>query len=398
MSDDALTAAERSPAPPGSGGWKARLAGAWSHFAAARRAAGLFWAATVVLLCAAGGVLQWLGPQGGARDGHTPPAHAEAAASTHADAPHASPARPDPAHPAAEAVAHAAPEPAEPAGPPRRMIAAPDPALLEPAPDFPGFQLPRIAPGGRLPMRLYAAGAEPAAGRPRIAILLAGVGLSEQATTDAIVTLPPPVSFAVSPYATISPVLLDAARTRGHELFAAIPMEPQGYPVNDAGVHALLTGSDAAANARQLEWALSRFTGYVGATSALGRLRGERFSAAPGQMQPVLAELATRGLLYVDARPGAKPPEGADVPPFLAIDVVIDEPLTRADIDGKLARLEQIAGEHGFAIGLIGAPTQAATERVAAWALSLPPRGLQLAPVSALARRTTAAAAVTPVR
>jgi polysaccharide deacetylase 2 family uncharacterized protein YibQ len=394
MSDDAATTGELPAAPPAGPGWKRGLVAAWTRFAPARRALGLFWAATVVLLFAAGGVLQWLGPPGGA-----PAPHATLAAREAVAPPHPDPAPPATAHPSAAAPssAIAAPEPPEPAGPPRRMIAAPDPTLLEPAPDFPDGQLPRIGPGGRLPMRIYAAGAEPAAGRPRIAILLAGVGLSEQATADAIVGLPPPVSFAVSPYATISPALLDAARTRGHELFAAIPMEPQGYPVNDAGVHALLTGSDAAANARQLEWALSRFTGYAGATGALGHLRGERFSAAPGQMQPVLAELAARGLLYVDARPGAKPPEGAGVPPFLAIDVVIDEPLARADIDGKLARLEQIAGEHGFAIGLVGAPTQTATDRIAAWAVSLPPRGLLLSPVSALARPTTAAA-VTPVR
>ena len=60
-------------------------------------------------------------------------------------------------------------------------------------------------------------------------------------------------------------------------------------------------------NRQRLEWALSRMAGYVGATGALGTTRGERFAALPDQMNPVLTELAKRGLLYVDSRPGASP-------------------------------------------------------------------------------------------
>ena len=57
-------------------------------------------------------------------------------------------------------------------------------------------------------------------------------------------------------------------------------MESQGYPLNDSGPHALLTGADPAVNDRNLEWVLSRMQGEVGLTGASDGLRGERFANA----------------------------------------------------------------------------------------------------------------------
>jgi polysaccharide deacetylase 2 family uncharacterized protein YibQ len=256
--------------------------------------------------------------------------------------------------------------------------------LLEPAPGIPNASLPRIGADGRLPMRVYAAGYDPKDVRPRVALLLADIGMREQDSEDAIRETPAAVSLAVNPYAIHPESLLAAARQRGHETLISIPMEPEKYPLNDPGNEALLTSLSPAVNAQRLEWALSRITGYVGATGALGGLRGERFATSE-QMKDVFDELNRRGLLYVDPRPlGAAADEAGASPPRRAVDVVVDEPAVGVEIEARLARLERIALERGAAIGLVGRPSPVTTERIVVWMRNLTVRGLQLVPVSAI--------------
>jgi polysaccharide deacetylase 2 family uncharacterized protein YibQ len=136
-------------------------------------------------------------------------------------------------------------------------------------------------------------------------------------------------------------------------------------------------------NRERLVWAMSRMAGYAGVTGALGTTRGERFVALTDQMNPVLTELAKRGLFYVDARPDAAPLPivwGRD------IDMVIDEPPTPADIDDKLARLSKLAREKGSAVGLATTVRRVTVDRISAWANGLTADGLTLAPLSALVK------------
>lgn len=263
-------------------------------------------------------------------------------------------------------------------------IAAPDPALLEPSRAFPTAGLPRIGADGRLPRLVYRRPAPPPGARPRIALLLAGVGLAAADSRAAIDRLPGAVSLAFSAYTPNPEALLAAARSRGHEFLASVPMEANGYPWNDAGPRSLLTGNPPAANRENLEWAMSRLQGYVGLTGASDGLRGERFADQGSSFTLVLDEAARRGLLYIDPRPGAPPPPGTG----RTADVVIDDPPTRADIEAKLVLLERAARDHGSALGLAGPLRPATIERLAAWTEDVEKRGYQLVPVSALATET----------
>ena len=291
------------------------------------RALGLFWLAVLVTLGAGGAVLQYLGP---------PPPQRTASA------------RPGPAPSV---------KPAD-----------------EPVPAKPDMQL-------RLPMQSSAAAFDRSTRRPWVGLLLAGVGLNLADSERAVKVLPGGVTLVVSPYAANPGPLLAAARLAGHEYLVAIPMEPQGYPLNDPGNHALMTTLPPEQNRALLDWVLARIDGYVGATAALGTLRGERFVGMQGQMAPVLATLAERGLLYVDPRPDAPRP------PYVwsrGIDIVVDEPATHTEIDAKLDRLERLAHDKGSALGLVTAVRPVAIDRIAAWASGLAGRGVALAPVSAL--------------
>jgi uncharacterized protein len=335
------------------------------------RGLGLFWAAVLVVLAAGGVALQLMGPPAKA-----PPR--PVVATVPAPRPQAAPAA-VPAQPPA-AQARSGPRPGRDAPGP---ITDPDPALLEPLIDQPDNPLPRIATDGRMPMQVYAAGFDLTTRRPRIGLILAGVGLNQADSDVAIRTLPGWVTLAFSPYAANPAKLLSLARIEAHEYLLSLPMEPQGFPLNDPGSHAMMANLPPEQNHQRLEWALSRIAGYVGATGALGTTRGERLVALPDQMNPILTELAQRGLFYVDARPGAAPL------PYAwgrSIDLVIDEPATPAEIDDKLGQLARLAREKGSAVGLATAVRSVTVNRIAAWANGLTADGLTLAPLSALVR------------
>ncbi len=160
-------------------------------------------------------------------------------------------------------------------------------------------------------------------------------------------------------------------------------MEPQGYPVNDPDDRsALMTSVSPAENLTRLDSVLARITGYAGVTNALGPMRGERLAGVPDQIGPVLQEVASRGLLFLDARTGAtRLPyawnRSADV-------VLDDDPLDAATLDQRLDALARLALDKGSALGIVSAPRPVTVERVAAWANTLASKGLILAPISAL--------------
>ena len=295
-----------------------------------------------------------------------------------------------PLPPAAEASAQtpAAPAPppldvpvATPDFPAARPIPAPDPALLEQG----RFgALPRVGPDGRTSIRAYAGQFDRQDTRPRVGIIVADIGISNAQTEDAIRRLPPAVTFAISPYAPRAAQVAERLRAKGAETLIGLPLEPAGYPLNDPGNRALLTGRSAPENMANLEWVLSRFPGYVGAIGVVGGMRGERFATMEQSYFALQESLRNRGLLFVDARPGVAGPARAW---GRAVDVILDEPATRTEIERRLGELEAIAKARGSALGLAHAATPVVVDRLVAWASGLERRGVTLAPISALIRR-----------
>ncbi len=266
------------------------------------------------------------------------------------------------------------------AAPSPGVIRAPDMALQEPAPDFPDHFLPRRAADGRESMTFYARVPDPMDRRPAVSMLVVGLGQSDTDSLTAIATLPGAVTLGFSPYTANPDPLLADAREHGHEYLVTLPMESQGYPLNDSGPHALLTGADPATNDRNLEWVLSRMQGEVGITGASDGLRGERFAGATELISQVQQQLSKRGLLYVDPRPGAAPQ-----PHTAIVSMVVDDPPDRTSIDAKLSQLEQQARDGQTVLGLAVMLRPVTVERIAAWARGLEGRGVKLMPVSALA-------------
>ena len=341
-----------------------------------------FWVLVLVVLGAGSGVIEMLGPQ-------PRPDMIAMGPVVHTDPLPAKPVPPDAKPAPANVQAHPTPQSKPPAVRPGRGTAGPivdpDPSLQEPYPGGENLSLPRISEDGRAPMAIYAAGFDPSNLRPRVGLVIAGIGMSEAESLSAIKDLPEGVTLAFSPYASDVAHLLTAARITEHEYLLSIPMEPDGYPVNDPDdQHALMTSLPPAENLDRLRWVLSRLAGYVGVTNALGQMHGERLSDMSSQLDPVLAEVAHRGLLFVDARTGR---------PLLtdawnrSVDVQIDaDPVNPTTLDQRLNALTQTALEKGSALGLVSVPRPMTLTRVVAWINTLAEKGVALAPVSALVR------------
>jgi len=225
--------------------------------------------------------------------------------------------------------------------------------------------------------------------KPRIAIVIAGLGTSATTTAEATSKLPGAVTFAFSPYASDVARQVAQARAEGHEVLLQVPMEPFDFPDNDPGPQTLLTSLLADQNLDRLFWLMSRFQGYVGVINVMGN----RFTSSERSFTPILNEITKRGLIYVDdgssPRSLASQLAGANSLPFAKAEVVLDAVPTQATIDRSLTRLEALARERGMAVGVASA-TPGAIERIAQWAKGAEGRGLVLVPITVAAGKAKA--------
>jgi uncharacterized protein len=261
------------------------------------------------------------------------------------------------------------------------LAVAPDPALVQRTPTGP---LPIIAPDGRRAWQVYARPFEAGDKRPRIAILVTGLGTSDAATEAAIQGLPGAVTLAFWPYSERLDHWIQLARAAGHEVLLNLPMEPENYPNFDPGPKTLLTSLSAEQNLERLEWALSRVTGYVGVVD----FQGSRFTTSRQDLEPVLETLNRRGLIFVDSRatPRSLVPQIAYLLglPWASNSRFLDNAqVSRAAIDSRLRELETVARADKRALG-IGTPYPVTLERINAWVTGLSEKGIALAPVTAV--------------
>jgi len=218
-------------------------------------------------------------------------------------------------------------------------------------------------------------------GTPRIAIVIDDMGMNRR-NTRAAMTLPPPLTMAFLSYAPDLLEVTRAARRAGHELLVHVPMQPRGADA-DPGPKVLTTDLPAEALRARLDWALSRFSGYVGINNHMG----SAMTADREGMRLILAELKRRGLLFLDSRTTAQSvavgvSETLDVP-HAARDLFLDNVQDVAAIKANLLRLEQIARKHGTAIA-IGHPHDSTLAALRAWIPQARRRGIALVPISAV--------------
>ena len=246
--------------------------------------------------------------------------------------------------------------------------------------------IPRMGQQGDTPFKAYARASitpETAAGRALVAVVVTGLGLSEGGTLEAIEKLPDNVTLAFAPYGRTLQRTASVARAGGHELMLEVPLEPFDYPDNDPGPQTLLTGQPPRANLDRLFWLLARFGGYTGVINHMGA----RFTASSADFGPIMEELGSRGLGYMDDgtsnRSVAANLARNNRVPFGRGDVQIDSNPSRAAILSALEKLEAQAIQNGSAVGIASA-LPVSIQTIADWAKELQERDILLVPVSAI--------------
>ncbi|WP_321395179.1 divergent polysaccharide deacetylase family protein [Emcibacter sp.] len=259
----------------------------------------------------------------------------------------------------------------------------PNPGLMVQGKDGP---LPVLGPDGLVSWQEYARPHEDLSIAPRIAIIVKGIGLNTDQSEQAIKRLPGEMDIAITPYGRNLQDWVDLGREFGHEALLLVPMEPLNYPENDPGPHTLMAGYSMRDNMNRLMWVLSRVTGYVGILNEMG----SKFTASENAIHPILEELHGRGLMFVDSRSSrysiaAKYARRLGMPRALN-NRFIDNIVSEEEIQTRLKELENTARTYGAALG-IARPFPLTIEQLDAWARTLPEKGIQLVPVTAIANR-----------
>jgi polysaccharide deacetylase 2 family uncharacterized protein YibQ len=257
---------------------------------------------------------------------------------------------------------------------PKPLPPAPIEALLRLGPNGP---VPVVAKDGRQAWRAYARPFDAPAGKPRLAVIVTGLGLDKDATEAAITKLPAEVTLAFSPYAGGLDKWIKKARDLGHEVMLTLPAEPVGFPARDPGPWGLLTGNPVEENNARLERVLARGPGAVGVLAPEGP-----FTKAPAKLVPVLNQLKERGLLYVGE--GAKPEHGL---PMAGVSALLDVDLFRDALEARLGRAANAAKEAGSGVVVV-APRPVAFDRLVGWLDRLGEQGIALAPASAVVKQS----------
>ncbi|MGJ8572349.1 MAG: divergent polysaccharide deacetylase family protein [Hoeflea sp.] len=256
----------------------------------------------------------------------------------------------------------------------------PDPAVIE---DTQEGRLPVRGANGERAFDIYARPWSGARGA-RVAIIVGGLGLSQTGSQYAIKTLPEDVTLAFASNGNSLQRWMQEARRQGHEILLQVPFEPYDYPANDPGAGTLTVEAGEDANLADLHTAMARITNYTGITNFMGG----RFLADPHALEPIMRDLAERGIMFVDDGTSARSLTGQFSKtlgiPFAASDMVLDATQERGYILSKLDELERVARRNGTAVGVASA-FEVSVDAIATWAEEAKARGIEIVSASAVA-------------
>lgn len=243
--------------------------------------------------------------------------------------------------------------------------------------------LPIIAADGQTPLGAYKRPFTGDASKPRVALIVGGLGFNATLTQAAIEQLPADVTLSFVPYADKLQTWIDSARAHGHEVMIELPMESFDSAETDTGPQTLMVSAAAKDNAAKLQNLLSRGAGYF----AVSNYQGSKFAQSSAASAPVVQELKTRGLGFVSNGIGVRAPLSIEAAkaklPFAAADRVLDAQRDSDAIADQLAALEAMAQQGGDAIGA-GFAYPVTVDQIRFWAGDLQSRGITLAPASAV--------------
>jgi polysaccharide deacetylase 2 family uncharacterized protein YibQ len=191
------------------------------------------------------------------------------------------------------------------------------------------------------------------------------------------------LSFSVLPRSTFSKSISRRIREAGRDLLLHLPMEPKGYPEVNPGVGALLTEMTEAELVQTLRKNLDSLPHAKGVNNHMG----SKFCEYEKKLLPVMKELKSRGLFFLDSRTTSGTRAYAVAQelnvPAAERNVFLDNIQNSHAIRGQLNRLVQLARLKGMAIG-IAHPHEATLSVFRVEIPDLPGKGVELVPISQL--------------
>ena len=262
----------------------------------------------------------------------------------------------------------------EPATP---LIKAPIAGLSKPSPYG---AVPSKGTAGQTAFKSYAKPYTIAGSSKPAAIIVGGLGLNAQVTTRAILDLPEQVTLSFAAHSPQLQSYIDLARKNGHEVLLELPMEANGVAPNPV-TRTLTVSGDASENSRNLNWLLSRASGYF----AVMNYNGDKLLTRSDIVAPLMSDLNDSGLGFIFDKSFsavALPALATSAKiPFIEGHIVLDEIDSQAITSSNLSSLgaRAIAGEKPIAIGFAYPST---IKAISAWAIDAPDRGIVLVPAS----------------
>lgn len=245
--------------------------------------------------------------------------------------------------------------------------------------------LPKIADDGRTPAGAYARPFANPENRPTVSIVVGGLGINWRHTQSAIEELPPEVTLSFAPTARNLQGWIDQARAAGHEVLLEVPMEPYEFGRERPHPQTLYGGHSESQLTSNLNYLMSRATGYFGVIN----YQGSKFATEAEATAQLAGLLKARGIAFVEdgslsrsTFPDAASETGLR---FRTANTPIDARPDGEDIETKLLELEALAMEDGSALGT-GFAYPITIDILKAWTARLDEKGIALAPVSAATR------------
>ena len=248
------------------------------------------------------------------------------------------------------------PDVTEPSGPKAITVAPRKPDPLPKAPitalqtrSTHGY-IPAVDEDGRTVFKAYARPYSKGR-KPTLSVVVGGLGINPAMTRRAIEELPPEVTLAFAAHAPNLQADIDRAREYGHEVILELPMEGQYTDPSEPGADRLLRTDDAANMLSNLDYLLSRASGYF----AVAPYNGDILLARSDAAGPVLSQIESAGLGFI-ADPQLsiatlKTTANAIKLPYSQGSMLIDETPEQELIERDLEKLRAQALSGGAPIG-----------------------------------------------
>ena len=217
---------------------------------------------------------------------------------------------------------------------------------------------------------------------PKVAIVIDDLGYDGKLARK-FLKIEGPLSFSVLPHGTFSKSIARRIYNAGQELLLHLPMEPTGYPEVNPGVGALMVEMTDVELVQTLRENLDAFPYVKGVNNHMG----SKFCQDERKLRPVMLELNTRGLFFLDSRTTSKTKaytvaQELDVP-SAERNVFLDNIQNPRAIRAQLSRLIELARLRGGAIG-IAHPHEVTLEVLRQEIPKMSKKGVELVPVSQL--------------